>query len=191
MFTIYLNSRYKVLCATVESDSDSEHALAQLKAKQSTVGDTKSGAGRFGDVGRQHRLSAVPCPSTAAELPNIVKASSCAHSRHESFTFAYYCKGIKTVVVVLLTCVQVSYHVDAGSDGHGTINKGRAGLDTQVLVVQEHPPASMKQQATSIRNYWNFLNFQIEGGFFWSFSFLSFNKTVSRYFFTLARFAFI
>lgn len=151
-----------MLCATVESDSDPEHALAQLKAKQSTVGDTKSSAGRFGDVARQHRLGAVPCPSTAAKLPNIVKASSCARSRHESFTFTYYCKGIKTLVVGLLTCVQVSYHIDAGSDGHGTINKGRAGLDTQVLVIQEHPPASMKQQATSIRNYWNFLNFQIQ-----------------------------
>lgn len=170
---IYLNGRYKVMCATVESDSDPEHALAQLKAKQSTVGDTKSGAGRFGDVGRQHRLGAVPCPSTAAELPNIVKASSCAHSRHKSFTFAYYRKGIKTLAVVLLTCVQVSHHVDAGSDGHGTINKGRAGLDTQVLVIQEHPPASMKQQATSIRNYWNFLNFHF-GVFFGHFlSFLS------------------
>lgn len=190
---IYLNSRYKVMCATVESDSDPEHALAQLKAEQSAVGDTKSGAGRFGNVGRQHRLGAVPCPSTAAELPNIVKASSCAHSRHESFTFAYYCKGIETMVVVLLTCVQVSHHVDAGSDGHGTINKGRAGLDTQVLVIQEHPPASMKQQATFIKNYWNFLNFQTEGvlGFFLSFSFPFFSKTVSRYFFSLVCFAFI
>lgn len=164
------------MCVTVESDSDPEHALAQLKAKQSTVGDTKSGAGRFGDVARQHGLGAVPCPSTAAELPNIVKAGSCARSRHQSVTFAYYCKGMKSLAVVLLTCVQVSHHVDAGSDGHGTINKGRAGLDTQVLVIQEHPPASMKQQATSVRNYWNSLHFSNRGCVFFG-HFLSFLPT--------------
>lgn len=47
---------------------------------------------------------------------------------------------------VFLTCVQVAHHVDAGSDGHGAVHEGRAGLDAQVLVVQEHPPAMIQQQ---------------------------------------------
>lgn len=40
------------------------------------------------------------------------------------------------------TCVQVPHHVDTGSNGHGAVDEGGAGLDAQVLVIQEHPPAA-------------------------------------------------
>lgn len=39
------------LPGVLKSDSDSEHALAQLKAEQPTVSDAQGGAGRFGQVG--------------------------------------------------------------------------------------------------------------------------------------------
>lgn len=103
----------KVCGAAAESDSDSEQALAQLKPEQSAVGDAKGGASRFGEVVAQHRLGAMPRPSAAAELPDVVEARP---------------------------CVQVSHHIDAGSDGYSTVDERWAGLDTQALVVQEHPP---------------------------------------------------
>lgn len=40
------------------------------------------------------------------------------------------------------TCVQVPHHVDTGANGHGAVDEGGAGLDAQVLVIQEHPPAA-------------------------------------------------
>lgn len=48
-----------------------------------------------------------------------------------------------------MTCVQVSHYIDAGSNRHSTVDEGRAGLDTQILVIKEHPPAPIVTQTKS------------------------------------------
>lgn len=108
------------------SDPDPEHALTQLQAEQSTVGHAKSGTGRFGEVGGQHGLGAVPRPGAAAELADVVEAGSCAHKHKDTgrSTVKSSPLGPLQSAVVFLTRVQVPHHVDVGSDGHGGVNKG-------------------------------------------------------------------
>lgn len=107
----------------MESESDPEHALTELEAEQSTVGDTQGGAGCFGEVGGQHGLGAMPSPGAAAELPDVVEAGPCT-ANVPSFTFGYCRNGTVNQFFVLPTCIQVSHHIDTGSYGHCTIDKG-------------------------------------------------------------------
>lgn len=123
------------------SDSDPEHALTQLKAEQTTVGEAQGGAGCLGEVAGKHGLGTMPGPSAAAKLPDVVKARTCARRKHQTYTFKYWRSFNSVCCFVSLTCVQVSHHVDAGSDGNSAVDEGWAGLDAQVLVIEEHPPA--------------------------------------------------
>lgn len=68
------------------SDSDPEHALAELQAEQSTVCHAEGGACRLGEVAGQHGLGAVPGPGAAAELADVVEAGSCTDSRPSTLT---------------------------------------------------------------------------------------------------------
>lgn len=77
------------------SDSDPEHALAELQAEQSTVGHAESGAGRFGEVARQHGLGAVPRPGAAAELADVVKARPCADTGRSTLKGSTFCQNVK------------------------------------------------------------------------------------------------
>lgn len=83
------------------SDSDPEHALAELQAEQSTVGHAKSSAGRFGEVGGQHGLGALPRAGAAVELADVVEARSCAQRGSAVKSPPFSSGNLKAAVVFL------------------------------------------------------------------------------------------
>lgn len=149
-------------CGVLVSDSDREHALAQLKAEKSAVGDAQGGASGFGEVAGQHGSGAMPCPGAAAKLPDVVEGRACTRTGN-TLKYQQSCDPTATVlfwtVLLLLTRVQISHYIDAGSNRHSTVDEGRAGLDTQILVIKEHPPVFVVPKTKSQAETRNLLSY--------------------------------
>lgn len=83
--------------------ADAEQSLLELQPEEFAVGDPQRCAAGPAQVRREQRLSALPGARASLKFPNIV---------------------------IVCTCIEISNHVYAGSDGHSSVHKRRTSWDT-------------------------------------------------------------